>query len=163
MTEPDYTSMPVREWVEESDERDIDLEFTRSLITGELADRVRERFGATDKPVYFIEYQEESGVCHTCYSINNYLRVECGDRTQDFNANEGLPLNKLLNWFDEPRRLAEREAAQRKIRQAGEESACGLGLVVHNAVEAVEAEGYSSDQDWHDKLMTRLGIRGYGQ
>jgi hypothetical protein len=165
MIEPDYTSTPVRKWVEESDERDIDLEFKRTLITGELADRVRERFGATDEPVYFVEYQEESGGCHTCYSIDNYLRVECGNRTRDFSAYEGLPLNSLLDWFDEPRRQAEREATERarRAQQAANDHAFTSTIVdgIAGAIGELEAEGYSSDQEWHDKLMTRLGMNGY--
>ncbi|WP_280465632.1 hypothetical protein [Nocardia brasiliensis] len=160
MTTPNYAMRTVKEWTEKGA-----LEFKRSLITGELADRVRERFGVKHSRVYFLEYQEEAGDCHTCYRISDVLVVECGGHRKVFNADGGLPLNELLDWFDEPRRRAEAEAAKQAAAVARrEQDAVFTARVlspIGDALSAVENEGYENPQDWHDKLMSRLGVRGY--
>jgi hypothetical protein len=166
MTDPTYSLQPIDSGVIESETTCNELEFKRSLVTGELADRVRERFGITEElPVYFLEYQEEYGGCPTCYGTDNMLTVECGDQKARFTANDGLPLNKLLHWFDQPRREREQAEAKAAREQAAREKDAlftrGLVDSLHGAMEAVETEGYSSDQEWHDKVMGRLGIKGY--
>jgi hypothetical protein len=165
MTAPDYTLSMTAEWAEESDSYG-DIDFRRSLVTGELADRIRERFGATDD-VYFVEYEEEYGACHTCAGIDQMVRVECGDHRRTFTANEGIPLPALLRWLDEPRRLAEQDAAARarQAEQAANDHQFTSTVIggITSAINDLEAEGYTSDQDWHDKLMSKLGVRGYGE
>lgn len=166
MTEtPGFELSTVEEGSIESEESSVDLEFKRSLVTGELADRVRERFGANKHvPVYFIEYQQEYGGCPTCYGIDDVLTVECGEHRRTFYVDDGLPLNELLAWFDEPRRQAEREAAVRaKVEQQRVNDAAFQANVVQpiaDAMARVEAEGYSSDGEWHDKVMVALGVKG---
>ncbi len=164
---PEFYLQPVDKWTNERVHSDTDdLRFKRSLVTGELADRVRARFEISEElPVYFVEYEEEYGACPTRYGTANMLRVECGDRTRSFSVDGVLPLNKLLDWFDEPRREAERArekaAAGEAARLANRAFTRGIVDPLTDALGAVEAEGYQSDQEWHDKLMNKLGVRGY--
>lgn len=134
---------------------DADRIFKRSLVTGDLADRIRERFAATDD-VYFLEDQEESGACHTCYSIDDILVIECGQHRATFTVDGELPLNKLLDWLDAPRRQAEaaaKKAARHKA--AGKVMDAQIrGLV--NVLEAIEAEGYTDTLDWYAKFTAAL-------
>lgn len=165
MSEPTYSLEPVVSWTIESDDGP-DLDFKQLLVTGELAGRVRERFGISEElPVYFLEHQEEYGGCPTCYGIDDMLTVECGEHKRTFTANDGLPLNKLLDWFDQPRREREEAEAKAAREQAAREkdTVFTRGLVdsLHGALDAVEAEGYRDDAEWHDKVMNRLGVKGY--
>lgn len=134
---------------------DAVLDFKRSLVTGPLANSIRERFGATD-PVYFHERQIESGHCNTCYSIDDVLTIECGEHRATFSRGNELPLNELLAWLDAPRRQAEEAAAREAIQVAANRkfNAQITGLV--GVLDAVQAEGHTNDVDWFNALTARL-------
>lgn len=164
MTEtPEYIDRLAREYAPEAERFEDADDYQRTLIEGELADRIRERFGATE-PVYFLEDWQEDGGCPTCATIDRLLVIECGTWIKEFHANEGLPLPALLDWLDEPRRQAEREAkwaaekAERERRVAAFDRAVVDPIV--DALSRVEEEGYGSDVEWYGKVMTALGLDG---
>lgn len=164
MSDIEYEIEPVESGDEETEY--ATLEYTRSLVTGELADRVRERFGVTvDTPVYFYEHQVEIPGCPTCYGIDDVLTVECGEHRRTFDNDDGLPLNDLLYWFDEPRRIREREEAKAaRDLECKRNDEAFTGRIVGaftTAVADVEATGYSDTGEWHDKVMDRLGVGGH--
>ncbi|MFF4026921.1 hypothetical protein ACFYY5_29135 [Nocardia elegans] len=135
---------------------------------GELADQIRERFGVNKHvPVILreeVEYYHPS--CDCCATeIDECLRIECGDQWATVPVYDGSPGHYYRNWLDEPRRRAEEEAAKqaRKVQQAANDVAFTNAVVGHfmAATEAVEAEGYANDGEWHDQLMRHLGVKGY--
>lgn len=130
-------------------------ESRRSLVTGPLASSIRERFGATDS-VYFHERQVESGGCHTCYSIDDVLTVECGDHWQTFIVDGEPVLNKLLAWLDAPRRQAEADAAKEVRRVQANEVMNAQIAGLTNVLTDLETEGYIDDRDWFNKLTAKL-------
>jgi len=74
-------------------------DYTKSEITGELADRVRQAFNITDdKPVYIVEESTEFGLDSTAESYLSCI-ITCGDNKKEFDETYNN-LISLLDWLD---------------------------------------------------------------
>jgi hypothetical protein len=147
------------EWAAYADETDEPV----AHAVGELADQIRERFGESKHvPVILTEaYDSDDGACECCTHYAEYLVIECGEHVEQIDR-ANLTAS-FQYWLDEPRRRAAREAAAAASREHEQKVADFLTASIVGALDAVEAEGYSSDGEWHDQLMRRLGVRGYQQ
>lgn len=150
------------EWAAYADETDE----PRARAVGVLADEVRARVGANKHvPVWLSEEIEQDGRgCSCCTEYYKMLVVECGDEAARLNINFDEDADEVretyLDWLDEPRRRAEREAAQRARREAAQAQERRVVDSLTSALTAVEAEGYRNDGEWHDKVMDALGVKG---
>ncbi|WP_029923931.1 hypothetical protein [Nocardia otitidiscaviarum] len=138
----------------------------RAQAVGDLADQIRKRLNSgRHAAVYLTEDVEAfASPCDCCGPDIEYrTRIECGDHDVYVHTGRGHDEAEFTAWLDEPRRQAEREAEHAARRHAALADEQRITTGIFAAIEAVEAEGYSSDQEWHDKLMTRLGVRGYAE
>ncbi|MGW5519046.1 hypothetical protein [Nocardia africana] len=145
------------EWTTYADDTDEPI----AHAIGELADQIRERFGA-DKhtPVILTEaFDSDDGACDCCTHFTEYLVIECGDHIEQIDRRDLA--ESFQYWLDAPRRRAEQEAAAKAYQERQEAEARAIAAAIHAAAEAVEAEGYRDDQEWHDKFMRHLGVKGY--
>lgn len=138
----------------------------QAFVVGDLARQIRTRLDVPDGA--FVFFYEERWVrwdelwCTCCEGEGTNFVVESAGKTATFEADySDCNWREFHRWLDAPRRQAEREAAEKVSREREDAIATAIGASIHAAAEAVEAEGYSSDEDWHDKLMTRLGVKGY--
>ncbi|MFE2994174.1 hypothetical protein ACFXG4_04070 [Nocardia sp. NPDC059246] len=121
---------------------------------GQLAEQIRERFGANKHALATLSEE---------YGDYNHLEVviECGGHEKRFILDD-FETSDYFDWLDEPRRRAEaakrRAAEQEAARQRAEAGERAQIDAIVGALAAVEAEGYRSDRQWHDKLMDRLGV-----
>jgi hypothetical protein len=157
------TAASLDEWAAYAGETDEPV----AHAVGELADQIRERFGESKHvPVILTEaYDSDDGACECCTHYAEYLVIECGEHIEQIDR-ANLTAS-FQYWLDAPRRRAEHEAAEKaKREQQAANDRVFTGRIVDaftGAMEAVEAEGYRDAGEWHDKLMTRLGVKGYQQ
>ncbi|MFE7744462.1 hypothetical protein [Nocardia sp. NPDC057455] len=144
----------------------------RAQAVGELADQIRGRFGANKHvPVWLSEEVESySRGCDCCSDeIDAYTVIECGEDEARIRCGWDDGEQNFVDWLEEPRRQAEREAAKRaKAEQQKVNAAAFQTHVVQpitDAMQQAEADGYASAGEWHDNVMDRLGIGGvrYGR
>ncbi|MET8430083.1 hypothetical protein [Nocardia sp. NPDC004860] len=122
---------------------------------GQLAEQIRELFGANKHTLATLSEE---------YGDHNRLElvIECGGHEKRFDLDD-FETSDYFDWLDEPRRQAEAQARRAAELKAATEAAeardqAQIDSIV-GALDAIEAEGYRSDRDWHDKLMDRLGVR----
>lgn len=158
MTEP-KTVTSLGEWVAYANETDEPV----AHAVGELADQIRERFGANKHTAVILTeaYDSDDGACDCCIHFTEYLVIECGDHIEQIDRADLA--DSFQYWLDAPRRRAEREAAAAASREHEQKVADYLTVSLVGALDAVEAEGYETPGDWHDQLMRRLGVKGYQQ
>lgn len=71
---------------------------TKSLVEGELAQRIRRALGeAEDSEVYITEKTGDASYSEYTQEQYSEFTVECGYQTQEFNYNG---FNKMLEWLD---------------------------------------------------------------
>jgi hypothetical protein len=159
----DHTVSSIEEWSAWADSQDE----PRAQLVGDLADQIRARFGANKHAAVWLSQGEEYNGCADgcCNDSYRWLGIECGDHMKRLDFSYADVWGRLADWFDEPRRQAERAAAKAAKEQAQRENSAVFDQTVlrpvADAIQQVEAEGYRDDQDWHDKLMSKLGVKGY--
>jgi hypothetical protein len=79
-------------------------EHTKSVATGELAERVRQAFGITDTAasVYIIETESYGGTEATQEHFKS-IALECAGQTKEFDDGMSGPFafNRMLEWLDD--------------------------------------------------------------
>ncbi|MGY1946676.1 hypothetical protein [Nocardia asiatica] len=143
----------------------------RAQAVGELADQIRGRFGANKHvPVLLSGEVEYTGCADGCCNDTyRWFNVECGDHSKQLEYSYTDARIRYADWLDEPRRQAEREAAERAKAEQQKVNAAAFqtGVVqpITDAMQQAEADGYTSAGEWHDQVMDRLGIGGvrYGR
>ncbi|MFE5290419.1 hypothetical protein ACFRAQ_36195 [Nocardia sp. NPDC056611] len=122
---------------------------------GQLAEQIRARFGAG-----------KHARATFCEEYGDYNRLElvigCGGDEKRFDLDD-FERSDYFDWLDEPRRRAEAaklRAVEKEVARLRAEvgERAQIDSIV-GALDAVEAEGYSCDHDWHDKVMNRLGVK----
>jgi hypothetical protein len=78
-------------------------QYTKSLITGDLADRVRTRLGLTPEvPVLLTEERISGGYSEYTQETDYNHTITCGQHTIQLRSGyERNGLTSLLNWLDE--------------------------------------------------------------
>ncbi|MFD6400735.1 hypothetical protein [Nocardia sp. NPDC060249] len=148
------------EWVDYAEKRAN----PRAEAYGVLAQEIRTRFGANKHAAVWLS--EESDGCECCGYTHEWV-IECGEHRSTIDIDDGYELSDYVDWLAEPQRRAkaraeaEARAAEAKAQADAAINAYTSGIIA--ALNAVEAEGYTSDQDWHDKLMVRLGVKNVGE
>lgn len=141
----------------------------RAHLVGDLADQLREVWGV-NKHVPVVMYEEDWGRddlwCSCCESSGTDLIIECDGHRLPFDASPyRRDPDELPRWLEESRRRIEKIAADEARAAARREQSELVDraqlTTIAGALDAVEAEGYEDDADWHDKLMGRLGVKGY--
>ncbi|MBF6326479.1 hypothetical protein IU451_28685 [Nocardia cyriacigeorgica] len=127
---------------------------------GVLADEIRERFGA-NKHVSVLLRQEGQWLSSGCDCCGDdywqTLVIECGDEQARLHGDPDDVAAEYRDWLDLPRRQAEREAARARVRAEEEAVVAGIVSVFDRTIVDTSAP------DWHDQLMTQLGVKGYRQ
>ncbi|WP_109527176.1 MULTISPECIES: hypothetical protein [Nocardia] len=148
----------IGEWIAYADNRDD----PRAEAVGELAYEIRMRLGL-NKHVR-VEVSEEvkrSQCCAACPALMElWMVIEYGDKETRIELDRGDD-SEYLDWLDEPLKWA-RAANEKAVREHAAHVRTDAQLTaIGNAVTAVEAAGYASDGDWHDKVMDHLGVGGH--
>src|SRR5690606_33003005 len=112
-------------------------------------------------PIWLTEEVETIGCGDGCCNDSwSWLVIEAGEHRVRLSDEE----DKYRYWLDEPRRQAEREAAERARveQQMVNNDAFNTGVItpILDALQQVEADGYANDGEWHDRVMDALGVGG---
>jgi hypothetical protein len=101
----------IQEWDDDpedgrEDEWPYPNHYIKSLITGELADRVRARLDQpAETPVLITETQISGGWSEYTQETDYEHRIDCGPASKDLGTDYlGNGLKKLLEWLDEATR-----------------------------------------------------------
>jgi hypothetical protein len=86
----------------DADEWPYPTSYTKSLITGELADRIRERLGVdAPAPVFLTEKCVSGGYSEYTQENDYYHTIETGGHTVEMEAGWSWnPITSLINWLD---------------------------------------------------------------
>ncbi len=129
-------------------------------VVGEWANVLRDRIGGNRHTEVWLS--EDFGGCQCCGYWNRWV-ITSGDKEARIDIDDGYTHATYLDWLNEPAVRAERlarDAAEQEARRRQAEAVVSSQVsAISDAITAVEAEGYRSDQEWHDKLMTRLGVK----
>ncbi|MEV4127054.1 hypothetical protein [Nocardia sp. NPDC049707] len=140
----------------------------RAQLIGDLADQIRARFGANKHAAVWLteETEWDRPGCDCCGDdADVHIVIDCGHDQARIRSGWDDPAERLAVWLDEPRRQAEQAAAKAAEQAVHRERSAEFDQTVlrpiADAMQQVEAEGYGNDQEWHDKLMNKLGVQGY--